>query len=216
MQRLAPLALALICAPAWGQVAPAREGAIYTCIDDQGTPLRRDRYIVECRHKEQRILNKDGSLRTVLPPTLTPDERAQREAAERASGEAKAAQNDAVKYDRLLLTRFRNEASHNKARASALDSARGAIQSAEARLRDLADERKRLLDEAEFYRGRPVPPALKQQLEANDVAVAAQRNATKNSQAEQERISAKFDAELIRLRKLWSGAEPGSLGPASQ
>jgi len=35
-------------------------------------------------------------------------------------------------------------------------------------------------------------------------------------QSEVGRISALFDAELARLRKLWGGAEPGSLGPLPQ
>ena len=31
--------------------------------------------------------------------------------------------------------------------------------------------------------------------------------------AETNRINALYDAELARLRKLWGGAQPGSLGP---
>ena len=33
-----------------------------------------------------------------------------------------------------------------------------------------------------------------------------------NQQAEMGRINALYDAELARLRKLWSGASPGSMG----
>jgi hypothetical protein len=213
---LAVSALALLCGASWGQAAPPLDAGIYTCKDDQGHVITRDRYIEECRHKEQRLLNKDGSLRRVVPPTFTADERAQREAAEQARREAEATRNDAVKSDRNLLKRYPDPAAHNKKRESALDTQHLAIQSAEARLRDLSAERKRLLEEAEFYRGRPKPPLLRQQLEANDVAAAAQRNAIKNAQAEQERINANFDVELDRLRKLWNGAQPGSLGPPPQ
>lgn len=216
MQRLVYLVLAACCGTAWGQAAPGRDNAIYTCIDDQGRLLTRDRPIAECRHKEQRILNRDGSLRGVLSPTLTPEERAQLEAAERAARQAKAAQNDAIKYDRLLMRRYPDAAKHNKARESALASLRQAIQSAQARLQELADERKRLLLEAEFYRGRAMPSALKQQLGSNDAAAEAQHNAIRNAQSEVDRINANFDVELDRLRKLWNGAEPGSLGPAPQ
>ena len=48
------------------------------------------------------------------------------------------------------------------------------------RLRNLDAERKPLLDEAEFYIGKPLPFALKAKLDANDAAVAAQRSATTN------------------------------------
>jgi hypothetical protein len=202
------------CCGAWGQDAAPRDGAIYTCVDDQGRVITRDRYIAECRHKEQRVLNRDGSLRRVLPPTLTADERAQREAAERAAREAQAAQQDVVKYDRLLKTRYPNEAAHQRAREAALEASRAAIQSAEARLRELAVERKRLGEEAEFYRGRVMPVRLKQQIDGNEGQAEAQRTSIRNVEGEQQRINRRFDVELQRLRKLWRGAEPGSLGPA--
>jgi hypothetical protein len=217
MQRwLAVSVLALPFGPCWGQAGPPLDPGIYTCKDDQGHAITRDRYIEECRHKEQRLLNKDGSLRRVLPPTLTADERAQRESAEQARREAEAARNDAIKYDRNLLKRYPDKATHDKERASALGTPRLAIQSAEARLQELAVERRRLLDEAEFYRGRRVPSGLKQQLDNNEAAAEAQRNAIRNAQAEVDRINAKFDTELARLRKLWGDAQPGSLGPPPQ
>ncbi|MDE2083048.1 MAG: hypothetical protein KGI90_17005, partial [Burkholderiales bacterium] len=54
---------------------------------------------------------------------------------------------------------------------------------------------------------------LRAALDANDAAAAAQRAAMVNQQAELARINAFYDAELERLRRLWSGAAPGSLGP---
>ncbi|MFI4930432.1 MAG: hypothetical protein ACHP83_09345 [Burkholderiales bacterium] len=216
MQRLVVSAFALLCSASWGQAAPPGGGGVYRCKDDQGHYITRDRYIAECWDKEQEILNPDGSRRSLVPPTLTPDERARREAAEQAKRDAEAARKDAIKYDRNLLRRYPDKAAHDKDRASALERLRLAIQSAEARLQELAAERKRLADEAEFYRGRPLPPALKQQLEGNDVSAAAQRNAIKNSQAEQERINVQFDVQLARLRNLWGDAQPGSLGPPPQ
>jgi hypothetical protein len=216
LQRLAVLALALLGAACWGQAPAAAAGSLYRCKDDQGHVITRDRYIAECSHKEQEILNPDGSRRSLIPPTLTSDERAQREALEQAKRDAEAGRNDAIKYDRNLLKRYPDKLAHDRKRGAELDTQRLAIGSAEVRLRELAVDRKRLLEEAEFYRGRALPPALKQQLEANDVAAAAQRNAIKNAQAEQERINANFNVELARLRKLWGDAQPGSLGPAPQ
>lgn len=213
---LAAVMAALWCGVGWGQATPSREASIYTCVDDNGKVITRDRYIAECRHKEQRILNRDGSVRAVVPPTLTPEERAQRDEAERAKREAEAARTDALKYDQLLLKRYPDEARHQREREKALSASQHAIQAAEARLRDLAAERRRLLEEAEFYRGRAVPAQLKQQLDANEAQAEAQRNAIRNAHAEQRRINANLDLELARLRKLWRGAPPGSLGPPPQ
>ena len=204
------------CGASWSQDAAPRDAGIHVCVDDGGHVITRDRYIAECRHKEQRVLNRDGSLRRVLPPTLTAEERAQLDAAERAAREAQAAQQDTIKYDRLLKTRYPNEAAHKRAREAALVASRAAIESAETRLRELAVERKRLADEADFYRGRLVPARLKQQIDGNEGQAEAQRNSIKNVQDEQERINKRFDVELERLRRLWKGAQAGSLGPPPQ
>ena len=49
--------------------------AIYTCTDSNGKKLTSDRPIAECTTREQRVLNADGSVRNVVGPTLTADER---------------------------------------------------------------------------------------------------------------------------------------------
>ena len=209
--------LLLGCAAPWlhaqGSPAPASAAAIYTCTDDQGRRITSDRPIASCTAKEQRILNKDGSLKAIYPPILTADERAAKEAEERRQAELRAAQADAVRRDRNLLARYPNEARHHKAREAALDTVRAAMKSTEQRLRDLDKARKPLLAEAEFYPGRPLPPKLRSEIDANDAASAAQRQAALNQEAELERVNRLYDTELARLKQLWAGAAPGSLGP---
>lgn len=210
---LATLACA-VALPAAGQTPASRESSgIYTCIDDRGNRLTADRPIPACIHKEQRILNRDGSLRAVLPPTLTVEERAAQEARERREFEARAAQQDAVRRDRNLVARYANEEAHQRAREAALEPVRIAMRNSEARLAALAAERKPLVDETEFYKGKPLPLKLKSALDANDAAREAQRAAIATQEAEAVRINRFYDTELDRLRRLWAGAAPGSLGP---
>jgi hypothetical protein len=199
-------------APAW-----AAGGLIYTCVDANGKKLTSDRPIAECSARSQRVLNADGSLKMILPPTLTADERTEQEARDREAAAEQAARTEALRRDRSLMMRFPSEAAHNKARTAALDDVHKAVDLSQKRLAVLAAERKPLLDEAEFYVGKPLPLKLKLQLDANDASVEAQRSLIQNQQAEEVRINANFDAELARLRKLWAGAPPGSMGalPAS-
>jgi hypothetical protein len=206
------VASALIAGPALAQ-APAPSGSgIYTCIDSNGRRLTSDRPIPECVAREQRLLNPDGSVRRTVPPTLTAEERAEREAQERREAIEAATQRDAVRRDRNLVARFPNEAAHRAAREAALDGTRKAVASSERRLEDLAAERKPLLDEAEFYVGRELPTTLKVKLDANEAANKAQREVVQTQRAEIARVSALYDAELERLKKLWAGAAPGSVG----
>lgn len=186
---------------------------IYSCTDSNGKRLTSDRPIPECSARDQRMLNADGSTRKVVPPTMTADEQAEYEARERANASRRAAEQDAVRRDRNLRMRYPTEAAHQKARLAALDDLDRTLKLSQKRLEALAAERKPLLDEAEFYVGRQMPTRLKQQLDGIDAAAEAQRALMQNQQAETLRINASFDAELARLRALWSGAAPGSLGP---
>jgi hypothetical protein len=192
--------------------AGAASAAIYSCVDANGKKLTSDRPIAECATREQRVLNPDGSVRSILPPTLTADERAEQEARERQRAAERAQLQDAIRRDRNLMVRFPNEAAHNKARNASLDDVRAALQRSERRLADLALERKPLHDEAEFYVNRSLPPKLRQQLESNDTAAEALRVLIQNQQAEIVRVNALYDTELERLRRLWAGAPPGSMG----
>jgi hypothetical protein len=124
----------------------------------------------------------------------------------------RANRQEAVRRDRNLLQRFPNEAAHNKAREAALEEIRKGLRVSETRLAGLTKERKPLLDEAEFYVGKPLPPLLKQQLDGNEATTEAQRALVLNQQAELARVNSLYDVEFDRLKKLWGGAQPGSLG----
>jgi hypothetical protein len=219
MSRLPVIVIGLLAAgsalPAWAQENVPGKG-IYTCTTADGRKLTGDRPIPECTSREQRVLNPDGSQRTTLPPFLSPEERAAKEAADRRSATERIAQQDAIRRDRTLVQRYPTEAAHQRARNAALDDANKAMRLSERRIKDLGAERKPLTDEAEFYKGRPLPAKLKQGLDANDASVEAQQVLIENQRSEIVRINTRFDAELARLRKLWSGATPGSLPPLGE
>jgi len=209
---LAFAAAAGVLAPAQAQTPASAPSGIYTCVDDQGRRLTSDRPIAQCTAKEQRILNRDGSLRGIYPPILTVEERAAKEARERKAAIARAAYADAVRRDRNLMARFPDEVAHTRAREAALDTVRLAIRASALRMNSLEAERKPLLEESEFYVGRELPAKLKSELDANDAARAAQEEAMLAQEAELDRINGLYDAELAHLRRLWGGAAPGSLG----
>ena len=57
-----------------------------------------------------------------------------------------------------------------------------------------------------------MPAKLKTQLDANDASIEAQRMLAQNQKGEGVRINTLYDLELERLKRLWGGAQPGSLG----
>lgn len=196
------------CTPTRAQGGPL----IYSCNDATGKRITRDRYIAECSAREQRVLNADGSLRQVLPPTLTAEERGVADERARDVEVVRVREREAVKRDQNLLSRYPNEAAHRKARELALEDVRRPMRVSEQRLAALAKERKPLDDEAEFYVGKQLPLKLKLALDANEASVEANQSLVQNQQTEVVRIEKNYDAGLERLRLLWSGMRPGSGG----
>jgi len=208
------LALAALIAtgPPPARAAESERPHIYRC-DIDGKKVTRDRPIAECANRVQYLLNNDGSVNREVPPSLTVEEREKKEQADLAEEYRQAQVKQVIRADRGLKLLYPNETAHKKARDKALDETRASVKSLEASIELLVAERKKLLDEAEFYLNKPLPTKLKTSLEANEVTLKAKRELVEKQQSEVVRINNNFDIELARLRKLWDGAPPGSLGP---
>lgn len=209
--------LGLACAAAASQ-APAAQTAtsgkptIYVCTDAKGHRITSDRPIPECLDRDQNLLNPDGSLRGVRERYLSPAERAARDEEQRRKQLEAAARMDAVRRDRNLLARYPNQAAHDKARAAALDDVQHSIEMSRSRLLELERERQPLLSEAEFYaKQKHLPPKLKRALDDNEASADAQKSLIQNQEIELRRVTALYDTELAKLKRLWAGAPPGSL-----
>jgi hypothetical protein len=208
------ISLALACGAAAAEEKVPRSS--FSCVVN-GKKLVSDRLIPDCNNTEQRELNSDGSLKRIVRPPPTPDEREEMERIELDNKARIAALNDAVRRDRNLMQRYPDEAAHTKAREKALDEFRTSEKNSATRIGLLLEEKKKLDEERKFYENervkKPLPMTLRQKIDANDAALEAQRSVAQNAKTELDRINRNHDAELLRLKKLWGGARAGSLGP---
>lgn len=182
------------------------EGGIYTCIDAKGRKLTSDRPIRECSDREQRLLNPSGTLRAIIPPTLTGPERAALEVKQRREAEERARQAEEKRRERALLVRYPSRYVHDKERAEALDSIGLVRQAALNRVKELERQRKELDTELEFYAKDPgkVPPSLQRLVDENTRSMAVQERFIADQEADMSRVNARFDEELARLQLLWA------------
>jgi hypothetical protein len=181
---------------------------IFTCIDGRGKRLTSDRPIPECMDREQKELNSSGTVKRSVAPVLTPQEEAAQAALEKKDTEDKARANEERRRNRALLARYKNQAAHDASRSEALTQVDEVIRAANTRLADLAQQRKSLDAEMEFYAKDPskAPFALRRRMTDNDESVLAQQRFIANQQQEKQRVNDRFDEELARLKPLWSGA----------
>jgi hypothetical protein len=119
----------------------------------------------------------------------------------------------AERNDRQLLAKFPDEAVHRKAQEDELKPARDALARSEEAIRVLAAEREPLEKQNGFFpNGKGRPQSITSGLEANDAKVLAQTTIQKRARDEEAEINARYKERLVRLKKLWAGAPPGSLG----
>ena len=197
---------ALLLAGAAGS-AMAQTG-IYTCVDAKGRRLTSDRPILECVDREQKELNASGTVKRVVPPSLTAPERAALEERERKVAEERQRQEEDRRLRRALLVRYPNVAVHDAERANALKVAQDAVVSSQRRIAELQEERRKLATEAEFYKTPDKwPGKLKRQVEQVEQETAAQQRFLATQEDEKKRINTRFDEELARLKVLWAQAQ---------
>jgi Domain of unknown function (DUF4124) len=195
---------------AW--LGSAASQSIYKCIDAQGRKLTSDRPIPECAERDQQELSRSGVVRRTLSPVATQAEQAAqvqaRELAAQKAAEELTARNEAVRRDKVLLSRYPDKAAHDRVRADSLAQYVMLIRTAVQHVEELRNQRKQIDAELEFYKGNPakVPVALKRQIDDSEAGLAAQRRYIADQESEKNRVNARFDAELAKLTPLWQAS----------
>ncbi len=205
--------LLLIAAGAVCATPGTGSGSIFTCSVN-GKTFSGDRMPQECANSDVRELNRDGSLRRVIARPPTQDELRARamEAKKRLEDEDK--QLAQRRLDKSLLEAYANDEEIEAARIKSLETATRAMERAKQRIAGLGGERKKLDDEAEFYKKRVLPDQIKRSYVSNQQQLSAEEKILSDAQAETRRVNERFDAEKKRFRELLAqGARPVQRNP---
>lgn len=188
-----------------GVAQEKKTGGIYSCVDRQGRRLTSDRPIVDCLDREQKELGHSGTVKRVIPPSYTAEERAQLEARRRAEELEQAHLSEEKRRERALLIRYPNPAMHDKERAEALGQIDNVIDAVRKRVAELGQQRREIDQELEFYQSDPrkAPAWLQRKHEDNAQQVQVQNRILNEQNLEKQRVNARFDEERARLRTLW-------------
>lgn len=179
---------------------------IYSCVDSKGRTITADRPIADCNDREQRELNPSGTTRRKVEPTYTAREQAEREERERQAQLQASRQVEERRRERALLVRYPNAAAHDRERAEALVQIDAVINAAKKRLGELAEDRKRIDDELEFYKSDPskAPGSVRRKADDNARSADVQNRFIAEQDEEKKRVNARFDEEQARLKPLWA------------
>ena len=196
--------------------APAAGQGIYTCVDKHGRRITADRPIQECLDREQRELSPSGITRRQIGPSLSDTERAALEAQQRKEAEERVRAIEEKRRERALVARYPDKATHDIERNAALLIVDEVTATAEKRIVELREQRKKLDVEMEFYKKDPskAPPSLRRQIEDNAQSTSVQIRFIADQEEEKKRVNARFDEDLVKLEKFWA-LSPPKPGPDS-
>ena len=203
MQASTFLALAIaVCAS-----GAAEAQKIYTCRDRIGHAITSDRPIPECADRPMRELNPSGTVSREIPAPLTPEQRQQKEIDDRKKKFADEAAREQKRRDQALLAAYSSEDKIELARRRALTDTEALIKSAQDHAVELKKDRKTIAQEAEFYKGKPLPLLIKRKIDDNEAAIADEEAALVQRRADLGRINQRYDEEIKRYRELMGVAK---------
>ena len=192
---------------AWAQPS------IFSCTVN-GKTYSGDRQPPECANSDVRELNRDGSLRRLIPRPLTVEEQRARALEAKKRLEAEDKQLAQRRRDKSLLEAYANEEEIEAARAKSLETGNQVIARASQRISGLNGERKKLDDESEFYKKRVLPDQIKRSYVSNQQQLEAEEKVVSDARAEIQRINDRYDSEKKRFRELLAqGARPVQRNP---
>lgn len=194
----------VVSAQAGQDTVPA--GGIYVCVDRSGRRITADRPIPECLDREQRELTSTGITRRVVPPNLTAEERAIEEAKAKQEAVQRVRLAEEKRRDLALLSRYSNARQHEQERQQQLAIVKNTQAAIQKRSQELIKQRDDLQVEMEFYKADPkkAPAWLQHRINYNAEQIEAQKRLLDNQSEEGQRINARFDEELVRLKQIWA------------
>jgi hypothetical protein len=179
--------------------------ARFACKPPNGPTIYEDFPPPECRNLEIRELNPDGSLKGIIEPPLTEEQKKAKSDRDRRRTECMKQNQVQHRKDRSLLETYPSEDDLLRARDRSLASQYGQIEKEYHKLRQLKAARKRLSEEEEFYTKSKPPDELKTRLDDNASEREMVEHAIAVKFSEMQRINDSFDADLKRYRDLVAG-----------
>jgi hypothetical protein len=113
-----------------------------------------------------------------------------------------------------LLNTYSSEQDISDARARAIAGNAEAIQDAERKVAEAQRRQQQLAGEAEFYKKKPMPVLLKQEIQVNESAIASHAELLDKKKRETAAIGAKYDEDLRRYREVIKSGATAAAGAA--
>ncbi|MGE5472257.1 MAG: hypothetical protein ACM3X0_15780 [Bacteroidota bacterium] len=197
MSRLAPLLLLLIA------TAAQAGGEFYCCQDAaNGRRVCGDTLPEQCRGRPYRVLDSNGNVIKEVGRPLTAEEKVEQAAENLRQKQRDEAAREQQRKDQALLDTYATPQDIDLSQRKAENDVKLAIAATEAKIEVALGKRKKLRDEAEFYRKKALPPELDKNLRAIEHELKVEQELLDVKKHDFETIRAKYDADRLRYQEL--------------
>ena len=205
----------LLCAAALA--GPAAAQKLYKYTDANGKVVYTDKMPASAAGKPNEQLNNQGTVTKRNEGALTPEQLAAQEAERKRKLDEDMAAKEEKRKNMALLNTYSSEQDIAEARARALKANAEAVDEAQRKVADAQKRQQELAAEAEFYKKKPMPAQLKQDIQVNDAAIVSHTELLDKKKKEIDAINAKYDEDLRRYRALVKSglASPAAPAPAA-
>ena len=204
-----------LCAAALAAPAAAQQTQkLYRYTDPAtGQTVYTDKLPTNAAGKANDQLSPQGTVIRRNEAAPTPEQIAAKEAERKRRIEEELAAKEEKRKNAALLNTYPSERDIDEARARALKANEESVKEAERKLADAEKRKAALAAEAEFYKKRPMPAHLKQEIQTNEVEIRSQAELIDKKKKELDAINARYDEDLRRYRGLIkSGLAPVAAG----
>jgi hypothetical protein len=190
----------LVCAAALA--GPAAAQKLYKYTDANGKVVYTDKMPSESAGKPNEQLNRQGTVTKRNEGAPTPEQLAAKEADRKRKLDEEMAAKEEKRKNIALLNTYPSEQDISEARARALKANAEAVEEAQRKLADVRKRQQELAGEAEFFKKKPMPAQLRQDIQVNEAAIVSHTELVDKKKKESEAINAKYDEDLRRYREV--------------
>ncbi|MCE1240882.1 MAG: hypothetical protein LWW83_13265 [Azonexaceae bacterium] len=183
--------------------SPLWAGEELFCCDAPGQGrLCGDSLPPQCRGLAHRIYDRAGNLVKTVGPQQTPEQKAAAAEEARKRKQMEDAQREQRRFDQALLDTYATPDDIDLTQQKAEDDINFSIRAAQAKLSDAQGRHRKLANEAEFYKRKPMPGDLDRDLRATAHEIQLQSELIEMKKKDLAQIRAKYDADRKRYYEL--------------
>jgi len=185
-----------------GLSSPGWAAKSFCCNDEKGSQTCGDILPQECYGRAYREISERGTVLHRIEAPLTAAQKELRDAEAKRKKEEERTAIEERRKNLALLNIYSSEKDLDFMRERALADIDSARRQAQGRHKEALLEKRKLDNEAEFYKKKTLPHELQAQMRSNDIEIQAQQAAMAAKEKELEAVRARFAEDKKRYIEL--------------